>query len=248
MSDVSLYVTTPHVNIGAMSQRSAPAAPVPPPGPARRTYRGESLEHRRAARREQLIAAGIECFGRQGFHQSSVRAVCAEAGLTERYFYESFAHSEALLIAVYDHLTGQLQAATQAALTKAGKAPEAMARATLEVYFRLNEDPRFARITLFEILGVSSEVDARYRHCMQVYARLIASILLAAAPRSSAQAPRIPLIAMGLVGAVVQIAMQWVLSGYQGRRRTAVDSALTIFTAVLRQQNVNLPAKKTTLR
>lgn len=232
-----------------MSRRPStptPAAPADtrPVRSSRRTYRGESLEHRRAARREQLIAAGIECFGRQGFHQSSVRAICAEAGLTERYFYESFAHSEALLIAVYDHLTAALQADTEAALTTAGKAPEAKARAVLEVYFRFNEDARIARITLFEILGVSPEVDARYRHCMQVYARLIESNLIRLRPRGGVRPPRLSLIAMGLVGAVVQIAMQWVLSGYQGTRRAAVDSAFSIFAAVLLQQTVRATAKK----
>lgn len=228
-----------------------PRSPVPAALPARRaappaarTYRGESLRQRQSARREQLIAGGIECFGRQGFHQSSVRAICAEAGLTERYFYESFAHSEALLIAVYDHLTDTLQADTKVALSAAGAAPEAKARAVLEVYFRFNEDPRIARVTLFEILGVGPAVDARYRHCMQVYSRLIESILVSLRPRGSARQPHLSLIATGLVGAVVQIAMQWVLSGYQGSRRTAVDSALSIFTAVLLQQNVSAPAKK----
>lgn len=219
----------------------APSSPNAAPR-IRRRYRGESLEHRQAARREQLIAAGIECFGRQGFHQTSVRAVCAEAGLTERYFYESFEHSEALLIAVYDHLTELLQAGTANALRAAGTQPDAMARAALEVYFRFNEDPRYARIMLFEVLGVSPAVDARYRQCMEIYARQIETILSAVAAATRRRSLRLDLIATGLVGAVVQIAMQWVLSGYAGARRTAVDSALSIFLAVLLQQRV--PAGK----
>jgi AcrR family transcriptional regulator len=217
--------------------RRTETTPSPAAAPSPRTYRGESLAYRQAVRREQLIAAGIECFGQQGFHQTSVRALCTEAGLTERYFYESFPHSEALLIAVYDHLTATLQAQTEQAMAKVGRDPSAMARALLEIYFRFNEDPRIARITLFEILGVSPAVDARYRHCMQVYAQLIEAFLTELHPPGRAQPARLSLVAMGLVGAVVQIAMQWVLSGYEGSRRRAVESALSIFTAVLLQQS-----------
>jgi AcrR family transcriptional regulator len=37
-----------------------------------------------------------------GYRNTTVKAVCEAAGLTERYFYESFANSEALLVAAFD--------------------------------------------------------------------------------------------------------------------------------------------------
>ncbi|WP_453947740.1 hypothetical protein [Bradyrhizobium elkanii] len=37
-----------------------------------------------------------------------MKAICEAAELTERYFYESFANSEALLIAAYGHVVGHL--------------------------------------------------------------------------------------------------------------------------------------------
>src|ERR1039458_3042622 len=55
-----------------------------------RLYRGISPAERRAQRRERLFDAGVEQFGNQGYAQSSIRSVCAEASLNSRYFYESF--------------------------------------------------------------------------------------------------------------------------------------------------------------
>ncbi len=207
------------------------------PRPARtpaspRTYRGTRLEERRAARRAQLIDAGLVCFGGIGYQGSSVRAICAEAGLTERYFYESFPHSEALLCAVYDHLIEQLLDRAVSAVEQARPDPLAMARAALEVYLTFNADPRVARVTHFEILGVSETVDQRYRRAMDAFAALIEQTVQPLSPRPE-EGVQTALVATGLVGAVVQIAMQWFLSGYRLPQSTILRSALSLFEAVI---------------
>ncbi len=73
-----------------------------------RPYRGLAPDERRAQRRAALIDAAIETYGERGYRASTVKGVCAAAGLTERYFYESFESSEALLMACYHHVNAQL--------------------------------------------------------------------------------------------------------------------------------------------
>src|ERR1700741_2572051 len=68
----------------------------------RRHYGGHSTEERRLARRERLIEAATRVYGELGYRNTTVKAVCEAAGLTERYFYESFANSEALLVAAFE--------------------------------------------------------------------------------------------------------------------------------------------------
>ena len=63
-----------------------------------RPYAGASREARERARRERIIAAGIELFGTVGYRAATVGAVCETAGLNKRYFYESFATLEDLQI------------------------------------------------------------------------------------------------------------------------------------------------------
>src|SRR5699024_7463692 len=98
-------------------------------------YAGASREARERARRERIIAAGIELFGTVGYRAATVGAVCETAGLNKRYFYESFATLEDLLCEVYQRVVADLRAAVLAGggggtetLTGGGRAaPEANA-------------------------------------------------------------------------------------------------------------------------
>jgi AcrR family transcriptional regulator len=49
-----------------------------------------------------LIAAGVDLLGGEAGPALTVRAVCRAAGLTERYFYESFSDRDEFVRAVYD--------------------------------------------------------------------------------------------------------------------------------------------------
>ena len=73
-----------------------------------RTYGGVSADERIAARRAKLLDAGLELFGTRGFAATGVKDVCREAGLTDRYFYESFDDRLALFTAVFDRATEDL--------------------------------------------------------------------------------------------------------------------------------------------
>jgi AcrR family transcriptional regulator len=53
-------------------------------------------------RRDELIAAGVALLGSPQGPALTVRAVCRAAGLTERYFYESFTDRDEFVRAVYD--------------------------------------------------------------------------------------------------------------------------------------------------
>lgn len=213
-----------------MPRKTATAATTQTEG---RSYRGASAESRRADRRNKLLDAALQCFGHQGYHATSVRNLCQTAGLTERYFYESFPRSDALLMALYDTLTRQLETRVLEQIDSARPDPLAMSRAALEAYFAFNENPRVARVTHLEILGVNADIDRRYRASMQRFASLIASVLNDAAPVPDAKAAQQQLVAAGLVGAAVQITTQWFLDDYRASRAEVVASTHLLFSAVL---------------
>ncbi len=77
-----------------------------------------------------------------------MRALCAEAGLTDRYFYESFGSIEDLLVAVYEELMGEMQARIMAALQAAGpgQSPEALVDTGLDAFFQQVEDTAAASV------------------------------------------------------------------------------------------------------
>jgi AcrR family transcriptional regulator len=75
------------------------------------------LEDRQVVRRQTLIAAGVRLLGDVNGPALSVRAVCRNTRLTERYFYESFADRDEFVRAVYDDVCARAMSALMSATT-----------------------------------------------------------------------------------------------------------------------------------
>jgi AcrR family transcriptional regulator len=59
-------------------------------------------EQARAARREQIIAAGLACFARSGYHATTMADVAAQAGVSKGTPYLYFDTKEALFLALHE--------------------------------------------------------------------------------------------------------------------------------------------------
>ncbi|MGW0017827.1 TetR/AcrR family transcriptional regulator [Rhodococcus sp. NPDC003382] len=115
--------------------------------PTRRSWAGTALEERRRVRREALLEAGIELLGAVDRSASNVRAVCRAAGLTERYFYESFGDRDKFVRAVYDEVGDRARTALIEAV--AGAPPNKRADAAVRVFVELMVDqPAMGRVLL----------------------------------------------------------------------------------------------------
>lgn len=198
---------------------------------AGRTYGGKSADERRALQRRRFLDAGLELFGTIGYRATTVRALCKQAGLTDRYFYKNFDHMEACLIAVYDEAIAALQRKVVAALASAPD-PEAAITAGLSAFFESFEDPRMARVCWQEVLGVSPTVDATYMRQIQSFADLLASFARTHAPKVDDE--ELGVLAVSLVGAIIHSALHWLLSDYAARRETLVAANARLLRAALR--------------
>ncbi len=88
-----------------------------PSGQRRGRWSGVPLEDRQALRRDELVAAGTQLLGGESGPAVTVRAACRQAGLTERYFYESFADRDEFVRAVYDDVCSRAMTALMSATT-----------------------------------------------------------------------------------------------------------------------------------
>ncbi len=105
--------------VGGAGDRSSGAATK-----LRRPYRGVQAGERLERRRRQFIDAGLDLLGQTDPDDLTVRAICAKAGLTARYFYEGFADKDAFVHAVFDSATETLATTTQAAVAGAPAAEQ----------------------------------------------------------------------------------------------------------------------------
>ena len=111
-----------------------------PSGQRRGRWSGVPLQDRQALRRDELIAAGVAHLGGAQGPALTVRGVCRSAGLTERYFYESFSDRDEFVRAVYDDVCARAMAALTTANTP---------RAAVEQFVALMvDDPARGRVLL----------------------------------------------------------------------------------------------------
>ncbi len=197
-----------------------------------RRYGGKTADERRAERREQLLDAGLELFGIQGFASVTIESLCAAAGLNARYFYEQFASREELLGAVYDRHVQTVLTMVQAAITDSPPEPATRLQAGLTAFVTATlADERAARVNYFEMVGVSAGLEAQRRGVLRAYAELIvaqASELDDLGPLGRGDRR---MTAVALVGATDGLIIDWLTSEERPPRQAIVDTLLQIFAA-----------------
>lgn len=209
------------------------ATPSPTAKPRARPYAGKSREQRRAERHEQLLDAAKTVFGTLGFHAATVKGICVEAGLTERYFYESFRNLNALFSAVYDRELDALRERLVGALMSANQDVNVMAEAAMRAYYgSLKADPLAARILIIEVYGTTHDMDRLYRRGVHDFAELIRGVITQQFELDKDDPLDPGLLSTALVGAAIHLAMRWQLGGYQESVDVMVRNTLAIITAL----------------
>jgi AcrR family transcriptional regulator len=202
---------------------------IPTSSSSERRYGGKTAAERRAQRHEQLLDAGLELFGTEGYSATTIEGLCARAGLNPRYFYEQFAGREQLLAAVYERHVEQVLTIVGAAIEQAGPDPAVRLRAGLTAFVEATlVDERGARVNYFEMVGVSRELDALRRRVLSDYAQLITSQaqggVVGVDPRMAAVA---------LVGATDGLIIDWLSGNRAASSRVIVDTLVAIFDPIV---------------
>jgi AcrR family transcriptional regulator len=165
-----------------------------------RTYGGVSADERIATRRAKLLDAGLELFGARGFATTGVKDICREAGLTDRYFYESFNDSGDLFLAVFDRLTDELFRAVAAAVAESGGDPERQLRTAIATFVHaLAADSRKPRVLFAEAAAAGADAAAHMRTTLRRFAALVADTARPHLPPGTSD-EEVQLIALSLVG------------------------------------------------
>jgi AcrR family transcriptional regulator len=200
-----------------------------------RPYGGISHTERKVQRKEQFLQAGLREFGRNGFRSATVRRVCKEAKLTDRYFYESYGKLENLLKAVYEDCMTSLSKQILDALTSeyAKSNAENAIIAGLDRYFEVLEDPLIARICMVELEGINPQVDTLYYHYINGFADILVALANHAFPDMAIAKEQQDIIAMSLVGAMRQSATNWLMNDYDTDRAVLVNATSQLFLGII---------------
>jgi AcrR family transcriptional regulator len=186
-------------------------------------FKGISADDRRVGRRERLVRAAFEIAGTEGAGALGVGRVCQAAGLTKRYFYESFATLADLESAVVDHAIAVMTARVEPFRPDGPGAPP---RAWLQAFVgALVDDECLARVLLAETHGGAL---SPFRH--QIIAVAVAGM---APPGSDPQADlRARLAAYAQLGTLTELCLAWHRGTLAVERATLVDALSDLFVRI----------------
>ncbi|MEU8122219.1 TetR/AcrR family transcriptional regulator [Spirillospora sp. NPDC049024] len=201
-------------------------------------WAGVPASRRRDERRAMLVRAAFRLFGEEGEAALTVRAVCREAELHTRYFYENFADTGALLAAVYDREAASLTEVLARALDEAGPHPDVRTRAGIRAVLSfISDDPRRGRVLFAEARG--HEVLAERRRAAQT------ALLEGVLAMSRTESPRLPVVvgATMFTGAMTELAQQWADGRLGDDLDAVVDSAVELSLALHATTAPHLPGE-----
>jgi len=192
-------------------------------GQRRGRWSGVPIEDRQALRRDELVAAGVNLLGSEGGPALTVRAVCREAGLTERYFYESFSDRDEFVRAVYDDVCTRAMSTLLSATTP---------REAVERFVALMvDDPVRGRVLLLapEVEPVLVQSGAEW---MPSFIDLLQRKLTAISDPALQN-----MVATGLIGALTAL-----FTAYLDRRLTATREEFIDYCVTMLLSRANYPA------
>lgn len=109
----------------------------------------------------ELIEATLDLVGEGGSAAVTVRSVCRRAELTDRYFYESFANRDELLVTVYNQVSAEVLDALSRVVDEVhGTSREKARAAAMAMVLIVENDPRKGRLLLREPLSESALISA----------------------------------------------------------------------------------------
>jgi AcrR family transcriptional regulator len=196
-----------------------------------RPYRGVSADDRRAERRARLVDACLDVLGAEGVAGTTMKAICARAGLTERYFYESFRDRDELLGAALDEVVAEIDAAMMDAVRRSPPDLLERARAAAGAFVAVLTDDRRKGRAFLEAVG-NEALKEHHAASVRKYAELVGEQMQELEGVQGARAEaRLRIATLILVGGTAQAVASWLDGTIALPREELVDEIARLCVA-----------------
>jgi AcrR family transcriptional regulator len=203
-------------------------------------YAGKEAYTRRRERKEKLILAGIKLIGSTGFLSTSVDAVCAEAVLTKRYFYESFKNREELLVEAYRVATREFMSSILTAAAPYRDDSRKLVYVGIHQTFTfVQENPDKARLIMIEAMSVRSQLGRVYGKSYGEFVELLVAFTKPFLPEDDVPSDAIlAVMARGGVGVLIHLSQAWIAADFEQSIDELVIGAERIFRGMGRELRI----------
>jgi AcrR family transcriptional regulator len=200
-----------------------------------RSYGGKSADERVTARRARLVDATISLLAANGEARTTMTAVCAEAGLTERYFYESFGSRDELLVAALDSVSEELASTALDAIAASSGEPSDRVRATIGAVVDLVvAAPDKMRVAVVES-NANASMRVRRHELLGSFAALVAAEAREIFGDETWPEPRDHLHGMIFIAGLSELVASWLLGEVELSPDDLVNTASDSLVALMRR-------------
>lgn len=184
-----------------------------PPVSTKRVYAKKNPEQRVIERRERLLEAALQLFATKGYANTTIEALCSEAKVTTRHFYQAFKGREELLLTLYNQLMVELQAGLLSAMQDEHSSLQHKMNQVIQALVKQYlTDTRRAQVGVIEVVGASPVVEKRRREVIHAIAMHLQAFLDEMAAQQKIPRRNYHWLAIAIVGGINELMAEWLMS------------------------------------
>lgn len=200
-----------------------------------RSYGGKTANERVADRRARLVDATIALLASDGEARTTMTAICQRAGLTERYFYESFGSRDEVLHAALDSVSEEIaRTAVDAVAASSGEPADRVRAAIGAVVDLVVAAPDKMRVAVIES-NANASMRARRHELLGSFAVLVATEAKEIFGDETWPEPRDHLQAVIFMAGLSELVASWLLGEVELTPDELVTTASDSLVALMRR-------------
>jgi AcrR family transcriptional regulator len=200
-----------------------------------RSYRGKTADERAAERRQRLVAATVDLLAEQSAARTTMTGICAAAGLTERYFYESFGSLDEAMLAALDSVCDELAELAVSTLQTTEGSAESRVHALMVAFFDLVEaSPAKVRVAVIES-AANAVLRPRRHELIRMFADLVADEAAGLYGDLAWPPERARIHGLVFIAGLAELVGAWLTGDVETTREELVDATEQLFAAVSRR-------------
>jgi AcrR family transcriptional regulator len=200
-----------------------------------RSYGGKTADERVADRRARLVDATIGLLASDGEARTTMTAICQRAGLTERYFYESFGSRNEVLLAALDSVSEEIaRTAVDAVAASSGEPADRVRAAIGAVVELVVAAPDKMRVAVIES-NANASMRARRHELLGSFAALVATEAREIFGDATWPEPRDHLQAVIFMAGLSELVASWLLGEVELSPDELVTTASDSLVALMRR-------------
>ena len=200
-----------------------------------RSYGGKTATERASERRERLIDATIGVLADGGEARATMTAICAGAGLTERYFYESFTNLDEAMLAAFDHVCNEILGLAERVVEATPGTPEQRVHAVMQTFVDLVvAEPQKGKVAVLQT-GAGSALRARRNELIEVFADFVAREADELYGEATWPEERARLFGVVYIAGFAELVDAWLNGDVEQTPAELVETASDLFTALFRR-------------